>query len=80
MNKTSKCFCQVDLQVLDKNNQVCETLGGTAELDSDGNLVSLESDYACFCHVHDVCVDSMGNLYVCQWNAGKIPPYRLEKI
>ncbi|MGB1060285.1 MAG: hypothetical protein ACPGZU_09155 [Ketobacter sp.] len=68
------------LVVLDKNNQVCETLGGTAELDSDGNLVSLESDYACFCHVHDVCVDSMGNLYVCQWNAGKIPPYRLEKI
>ena len=27
------------LVVLDKNNQVCETLGGTAELDSDGNLI-----------------------------------------
>lgn len=66
--------------ILDKDNHVCETLGGHAEIDDAGRLVRLKSDYSTFCHVHDVCADAMGNLYVCQWNAGKVYPYKLTKM
>ncbi|MEM6964564.1 MAG: 6-bladed beta-propeller [Bacteroidota bacterium] len=31
-------------------------------------------------HGHDVCVDEDKNLYVCQWNAGRTAPYKLERI
>ncbi len=31
-------------------------------------------------HGHDVCVDDQENLYLCQWNAGKVPPYKLHRI
>jgi peptidylamidoglycolate lyase len=66
--------------MLDENNRVCATLGGTAEFDMSGNLTRLASDYSTFCHVHDVCADRAGNLYVCQWNAGKVYPFLLELI
>ncbi len=29
---------------------------------------------------HDVCVDSDENLYLCQWNSGKVPPYKLHRL
>lgn len=31
-------------------------------------------------HGHDVCIDEDKNLYVCQWNAGHVAPYKLERI
>jgi peptidylamidoglycolate lyase len=29
---------------------------------------------------HDICVDSEENLYLCQWNSGKVPPYKLHRL
>ncbi|WP_372747847.1 6-bladed beta-propeller [Litorivivens sp.] len=66
--------------LLDKNNRVCATLGGTAKFDESGNLTDLVSDFSSFCHVHDVCADGDDNLYVCQWNAGKVYPYLLKRM
>ena len=66
--------------VLNSSNQVCSAIGGNASADDGGNLIDLKPDYSAFCHVHDVCVDSTGNLYVCQWNAGNVFPYKLIKI
>ena len=65
--------------ILDKKDRVCATLGGTAEFDSQHNLKQLSSDYSCFYHVHDVCVHDEGNIYVCQWNAGKRHPIKLVR-
>lgn len=65
--------------VLDSSNRVCATLGGTAVFADTGKLLSLRSDYSCFNHVHDVCADPYGNLYVCQWNAGAVYPFQLKK-
>jgi hypothetical protein len=66
--------------VLDKDNRLSACLGGLAEFDEQGELSSLKSEYDCFQHVHDVCVDSAGNLYVAQWNAGGSYPLRLVPI
>ena len=29
---------------------------------------------------HDVMVDDEENLYVCQWNSGKVYPYKFEPV
>ncbi|MFY0598179.1 MAG: 6-bladed beta-propeller [Cyclobacteriaceae bacterium] len=31
-------------------------------------------------HGHDVCIDEDKNLYICQWNANKSAPYKLERV
>lgn len=66
--------------MLDKNNQICATLGGHTDTAKDTARSHLVSDYSCFHHVHDVCADADGNLYVCEWNAGNIYPVKLELI
>lgn len=66
--------------ILDQNNRLLSSLGGAAEVDGQGELVQLRPTYTCFRHVHDVCVDSMGNLYVCQWNAANSYPVKLESM
>jgi hypothetical protein len=66
--------------MLDADNRVCATPGGQARYNGQGKLQALVPDYSVFHHVHDVCADSAGNLYVCQWNAGKLYPWKLERI
>ncbi len=65
--------------MLDADNHVCATLGGHAEYNDNNKLLGLVAD-SVFHHVHDVCADADGNIYVCQWNAGKIYPWKLVKI
>ncbi|HVK98543.1 MAG TPA: hypothetical protein VM553_01965 [Dongiaceae bacterium] len=65
---------------LNADNQVVSTLGGVAKRNSQGEVTELVSDYSHFYHVHDVCPDRDGNVYVCQWNAGKTYPLKLERI
>lgn len=65
------------LVVLDENDRVLSALGGNAELGGDDGLLSLSPTYTTFTHVHDVCADSLGNLYVCQWNSGRTYPIKL---
>jgi peptidylamidoglycolate lyase len=80
----SLCWSQAHLKantgfivVLDENNRLLASLGGDAETDEHGVLRRLKPTYACFRHVHDVCPDSQGNLYVCQWNAAHTYPIKL---
>lgn len=66
--------------ILDKNNQVISTPGGTAPVYQEGSLQPQQQEVPVFKHPHDVSVDAEGNLYVCQWKAGRTYPVKLEKI
>ena len=66
--------------ILDKNNRVVSNPGGNAPVYKDGKLELLLQEQPVFKHCHDVCVDEDKNLYVCQWNAGGVYPYKLERV
>ena len=66
--------------ILDENNRVVSNPGGTAPQYVDGNLQLMVQEEPVFNHCHDVCVDTDENLYVCQWNAGKTYPIKLDRI
>lgn len=67
--------------VLDKENKVVSNPGGTRPTyDEKGKLQLMLQKQPIFKHCHDVCVDNDKNLYVCQWNAGKIYPYKLHRV
>ncbi|SDL93388.1 NHL repeat-containing protein [Kriegella aquimaris] len=66
--------------ILDKENKVVSNPGGTAPNYKDGKLQLMLQDRPIFKHCHDVCVDRDKNLYVCQWNAGRVYPYKLHRI
>lgn len=66
--------------ILNKDNQVVSNPGGTAPVYQNGVLQPLFQAENTFCHGHDVCVDEDKNLYVCQWNANKTYPVRLERV
>ena len=54
--------------------------GGCRPSYSGGNLDKMYQHYTTFVHPHDVCVDSDDNLYVAQWNAGGIYPFKLNRV
>jgi hypothetical protein len=64
--------------MLNAENRICATLGGHIENNEQKGGMRLASDYSCFHHVHDVCADANGNIYACEWNAGRIYPIKLE--
>lgn len=66
--------------ILDRRDRVVSNPGGTAPEYRDGVLQLMVQDQPIFHHCHDVCVDSDKNLYICQWNAGKTYPIRLERV
>lgn len=68
------------ITILDENDRVVSTPGGTAPVYINQQLQpqKKESDY--FIHPHDVCIDADENLYVPQWNSGKTYPIMLERI
>ncbi|MGY6650066.1 6-bladed beta-propeller [Wenyingzhuangia sp. IMCC45574] len=66
--------------ILDKNNKVVSNPGGTKPKYKKGKLELVLQDEPIFKHCHDVCVDDDKNLYVCQWNAGKVYPYKLHRV
>ncbi|MEI6714435.1 MAG: 6-bladed beta-propeller [Verrucomicrobiota bacterium] len=67
--------------ILDKENRVISNPGGQApRYNSSGQLEILMQDQPVFQHGHDVCVDDQHDLYVCQWNAGKVYPYKLHRV
>lgn len=66
--------------ILDKNDQVISNPGGTAPIYRQGELQLMVQDLPIFMHCHDVCVDDDQNIYVCQWNAEKSYPIKLERV
>lgn len=68
------------ITILDENNKVVSTPGGTAPVYVGNELQPQKKDGSVFIHPHDVCVDDDENLYIPQWNSGKIYPIMLERI
>lgn len=66
--------------ILDKNNKVISNIGGSKPLYQEGKLTPMAQAEKIFVHPHDVCVDDDENLYVAQWNSGKVYPYKLRRI
>jgi len=66
--------------ILDKNNKCISNPGGTKPEYKSGVLQPLFVDGNIFYHGHDVCVDEDKNIYVCQWNADKTYPVKLERV
>ncbi|MEM9143637.1 MAG: 6-bladed beta-propeller [Bacteroidota bacterium] len=66
--------------VLDKQNRVISNPGGTEPVYENGRLQLMLQDQPVFKHCHDICVDRDKNLYVCQWNAGGVYPYKLHRV
>ena len=68
--------------ILDKNDRVISTPGGSEPIYKDGKLEEQrkQDPNKIFMHPHDVYVDSDENIYVPQWNSKKTYPVKLEKI
>lgn len=66
--------------ILDKDNKVVSNPGGTAPAYENGQLQLMLQSKPVFMHCHDVCIDEDKNIYVCQWNANKTYPVKLERV
>ncbi len=63
--------------ILNKENKPISVLGGSAAVyDENRKLKPFHQTMNLFMHPHDVLVDDDENLYVCQWNSGKVYPYK----
>lgn len=66
--------------ILDGKDRVVSNPGGTKPVYEKGELQLMVQDQPVFQHCHDVCVDGDKNLYICQWNANKTYPVKLERV
>lgn len=66
--------------ILDKSNKVVSNPGGTKPVYVKGELQLMVQEQPVFNHCHDVCIDGDKNIYVCQWNANKTYPIKLERV
>jgi peptidylamidoglycolate lyase len=66
--------------ILDKQNKVVSNPGGSLPSYSDGQLQPLSQSTKTFIYPHDVCIDDEENLYVSQWNSGKLYPFKLSPV
>lgn len=66
--------------ILDQNNRVVSNPGGIKPEYSLNQLKQIEQQEKMFKHPHDVCIDDEKNLYIPQWNAGKVYPIKLMRI
>ncbi|MFY0690072.1 MAG: twin-arginine translocation signal domain-containing protein [Cyclobacteriaceae bacterium] len=64
-----------------EGDKVVSNPGGTAPTYEKGELQKAYqlADKPIF-HGHDVCIDEDKNLYICQWNANKTAPLKLERV
>jgi len=66
--------------ILDKNFTVVSNLGGSEPQYVDHKLEEMYQTVKYFQYPHDVCVDDEENLYIAQWNSGKVYPYKLSPV
>lgn len=67
------------ITILDENNKVISTPGGSAPEYKGDELLPQHQQEKLFIHPHDVCIDDEENIYVCQWKSGKTYPVKLER-
>jgi len=64
-----------------EDDTVVSNPGGTPPIYTNGTLQkSYQLESKPIFHGHDVCVDKDKNLYICQWNANRTPPLKLERV
>lgn len=70
------------IQILDKNDRVVSTPGGSAPVYKDNKLAEQRKDFtnSPFLHPHDVLVDEDDSVYVAQWASKKTYPIKLERV
>lgn len=70
------------ITILDKNDRVVSTPGGTEPIYQNGKLTEQRKDRSNspFLHPHDVLVDTDENIYVAQWASRKTYPIKLERV
>ena len=66
--------------ILDKNYKVVSNLGGSQPQYVNHQLEEMYQTIKYFQYPHDVCVDDEENLYIAQWNSGKVYPYKLSPV
>ncbi len=67
--------------ILNKENKVVSVIGGSAAAyDENNKLIPFYQEVPLFKHPHDVMVDDEESLYVCQWNSGKVYPYKFLAV
>jgi hypothetical protein len=66
--------------ILNKENKVVSVLCGSEAAYENGKLKTFHQTDKLFQHPHDVLVDDEENLYVCQWNSGKVYPYKFTPV
>lgn len=66
--------------ILDKNNKVVSCPGGSKPTYLNGKIQPMHQTSNTFLHVHDLCVDTEGNVFVVQWNAKGAYPMKLERL
>ena len=66
--------------ILDKDNKVISTPGGTEPTYHHNKLEPQQQYTNTFIHPHDICIDSDENIYVCQWKSNKTYPVKLERV
>lgn len=66
--------------ILDQNHRVISAPGSHAPEYEGDQVKLLLQDQPVFRNVHDVCMDDVGDLYACQWNADQVYPYKLRRV
>jgi len=66
--------------ILDRNDRVVSNPGGSEPWYENEVLSEMYQTIRAFQYPHDVCIDDEENLYVAQWNSGKVYPYKLEPV
>ena len=66
--------------ILDKDYKVVSNLGGNLPTYKNNVADEMYQTIKVFKYPHDVCVDDEENMYVAQWNSGKVYPYKLSPL
>ena len=68
------------ITILDNNDKVVSTPGGSEPIYMNDQLQAQTQQEKIFIHPHDVCIDDDENIFVCQWKSKKSYPIKLERI
>jgi peptidylamidoglycolate lyase len=81
LTSSSKAFKESGfVTILNKQNKVVSNLGGNEPVYKDNKLQEMFQTDKVFIYPHDVCIDNDENMYVAQWNSGKVYPYKLTPV